>query len=451
MSSPLEATPTTRFSRRVCLRLGALAPLGLGLADIIALRRAEGATLPKPRAQSVILIYAGGGISHHDTFDPKPDAPAEVRGEFKPIATRVAGIAFTDQTPRLAQIADQLAVVRSVHHRETDHGVGAYFMLRGYRQPDPTFDRPENQLRAHPTLGAHVARLRGSPNGLPPYVCVPGLSYLAQVKYYTAGWMGREYDPCLLKADPSHADFKTPGLALEPQTSESRLRRRRTLLHTLGAGELAASPAVDDLRAHYEQAFSLLTEGSARRAFEISGESEATREAYGRNRWGQSCLLARRLVEAGVPFVTVDDFDWDHHAQIFPSLRTHLPKLDRALATLVSDLADRGLLSTTLVVLLTDFGRTPRVNKSAGRDHWPGVFSILFAGAGIVGGQTIGASDPLGASPSRLPISPKDVAATLYCLLGIDPFQAYRDRAGRPFQVLDEGRLIGPLAGGKPS
>jgi hypothetical protein len=388
-----------------------------------------------------------GGISHHDSFDPKPGAPAEVRGEFATIPTKVPGVRFSDQVPLLAGALKRYALIRSVQHRETDHGVGAYYMLRGYTQPDPSFDRPENQLRAHPTLGAHVARLKGSGNGLPPYLVVPGLSYLAQIGYYTAGWMGRGHDPFVLRSDPNLPGFAVRGLTEAEDVSPARVRRRFALARMVDAQcrLFEASAAARGMSTHYDKAYRILSTDRARRAFDLAAEPDRVRQTYGRTRLGQSCLLARRLVEAGVPFVTVDDDGWDHHAQVFPGLRQRLPDLDRCLTTLLTDLDERGLLATTLVTLLTDFGRTPVINKSAGRDHWPGVFSVLFAGAGIRGGQVIGASDKVGGQPAQRRVTPKDLAATIYHLLGIDPFQEYRATDGRPLRVLDEGQVISEL------
>jgi hypothetical protein len=435
------------IGRRAFLRAGALGAFGLTLAEYFGLREVHGAA--PVRARSVILLYTMGGISHHDSFDPKPEAPAEIRGEFRTISTRVPGVRFTDQVPLLAQYLDRFALVRSVRHRERDHGVGAYYMLRGYTQPNPAADRPENQHNTNPTIGSHVARLRGSPNGLPPYICVPGLSYLAQVNYYTAGWMGRAFDPLLLRADPNATGFTAGGFGPILKVPPGGLSGRASLARALdGRRTLFENcPAARGLSAHYERAYAMLSNGAARRAFDLGGEPDRVRDAYGRTRLAQGCLLARRLVEAGIPFVTVDDDGWDHHAQVFPGLRQRLPELDRCVSALLTDLEQRGLLQTTLVALLTDFGRTPRLNKSAGRDHWPDVFSVLFAGAGIRGGQVLGASDRIGAEPAARPVSPKDIAATLYHLLGIDPFQDYRSLDGRPFKMLDEGEVLRELIG----
>jgi hypothetical protein len=433
------------MSRRTMLKAGTLGALGVSLADYFGLVEARGAAAA--RAKSVLLVYAMGGISHHDSFDPKPEAPAEVRGEFRTIPTRLPGVPFTELVPRLAWAADQFALLRAVHHNERDHGVGAYYMLRGYTQPDPSLDRPENQKRANPTIGSHVARLLGSPRDMPPYICVPGLSYLAQIDYYTAGWMGRTYDPLVLRSDPNLPTFGVPGLMPAADVPAARLRGRATLAQAIDrqCRLFEASPGARGMGAHQERAYRVLSAEKTRRAFGIGAEPDRVRDAYGRTRLGQSCLLARRLVEAGVPFVTVDDDGWDHHAQVFPGLRQRLPDLDRSLAALLEDLRQRGLLRTTLVLLLTDFGRTPRLNPAAGRDHWPGVFSVLAAGAGIRGGQVLGASDRIGAEPSAGGVSPKDLAATLYYLLGIDPFQEYRSTDGRPFRVLDSGDVIRDL------
>jgi acetyl esterase/lipase len=397
-----------------------------------------------PRARSVILVYAGGGISHLDSFDPHPDAPAEVRGEFSTIQSGSPGVYFSELVPQLAASAQQFSLIRAMRHAERDHGVSAYYMQRGYAQTNPTFDRPENQHKAHPNIGSHVARLRGSTNGLPPYLCVPGLSYLATANYYTAGWMGRRYDPFLLKSNPAAEDFQVQGLVPPADVTSDRVARRLLLSRQLDVTDRLNSDAtvIRGLKGNYRQVFDMITAGVSRRVFDLGQETDCLRDDYGRNSHGQACLLARRLVEAGVPFVTIDDFDWDHHGKIFPSLRKQLPVLDRAFATLLRDLDDRGLLDTTLVLLLTDFGRTPQVNSNAGRDHWPIVFSVLGAGAGITAGQVIGASDSIGAEPARQTVTPKDLAATIYHILGLDPFQTYITSEGRSLPMLDVGELI---------
>jgi hypothetical protein len=431
------------FCRRNFLKSAALGLPGLALTALAACRAGAGQTAT--RARSVLVIYAGGGISHHDAFDPKPEAPAEVRGEFSVIPTALPGVQFTEFLPALARDMHRFALIRSMHHTQTDHGVSAYLMLRGYAQPDPSFDRPENQLRANPNIGSHVARLVGPRNGLPAYICVPGLSYLATVNYYTAGWMGRPYDPFLLKSDPNLDTFAVSRLSLSPVVPDERLAARRTLLGELATSRQPTGPAISAANVQYSRAFEALANESTRQVFDVAREPAPVRDAYGRTRIGQSCLVARRLIEAGVPFVTVDDDVWDHHGTIFPALRQRLPELDAAFSTLLGDLDGRGLLDSTLVLLLTDFGRTPTINKGAGRDHWPGVFSILAAGAGIPGGQVIGSSDRFGAAPHERPITPQDVAATLYRFLGLEPYQEYMSVDGRASPMLDRGDVIREL------
>lgn len=430
------------LNRRAFLRLGLAGGLGLSLPHYLWMRDALGASVA--RAKSIILVYTMGGISHHESFDPKPEAPAEVRGEFGTISTSLPGITFSEHVPLLAKNAHRFSLIRSVHHDQRDHGVSAYFMLRGYRQPNPAADRPENQHNTNPNIGSHVARLFGPRNGLPPYVCVPGLSYLANINYYTAGWMGRAYDPYILRSDPNEPDFQVQALAPPREVSTQRMNRRISLAREMEGQlrQLESSPAAKRMATHYEQAYTMLSAGTAQKAFDLGAEPAARRDAYGRTRLGQGCLLARRLVEAGVPFITVDDDGWDHHSKVFPQLQKRLPELDQCLSTLLEDLDERGLLDTTLVALLTDFGRTPRVNASAGRDHWPDTFSVLFAGAGIPGGLVLGASDKTGAQPADRPITPKDLAATIYHFLGINPFQEYRTVEGRALRVLDEGSVV---------
>ncbi|MBI3866091.1 MAG: DUF1501 domain-containing protein [Planctomycetia bacterium] len=443
--SAVVGTGRSAWSRRGLLKSAALGLPGLALSELAA--RCSRAGQTAPRARSVLVVYAGGGISHHDAFDPKPEAPVEVRGEFQATPTAVPGVQFTDLLPALARDLHRFSLIRSVYHTQTDHGVSAYLMLRGYSQPDPSFDRPENQLRANPNMGSHVARLVGTRNGLPAYICVPGLSYLATVNYYTAGWMGRAYDPFLLKSDPNLDTFAVSRLSLEPVVSDERQTMRRLLLTELGRDRHLTGPAISSVDVQYRRAFEALMTETTRRVFDVAREPASIRDAYGRTRIGQSCLVARRLIEAGVPFVTVDDDVWDHHGTIFPALRQRLPELDAAFSTLLGDLSARGLLDSTLVLLLTDFGRTPTINKGAGRDHWPGVFSILAAGAGIPGGQVIGSSDRLGAAPHERPVTPQDVAATLYHLLGLDAHQEYKGVDGRAHLMLDRGEPLPELLG----
>ena len=317
-------------TRRTFLSAGTLSALGAACPSLLSAQTSE--TSRAARAKSVLLVFAQGGISHHDSFDPKPDAPVEIRGEFPTIATTLPGVRFSEQVPRMAKCADRYALMRSVWHREIDHGVGSYFVLRGHTQPAPTFDRPENQWRAHPNIGSQVARLLGAGQHMPPYVVLPGLSYLASVNYYTAGWLGRSYDPLLLRSDPNRAAGQDAGLVPLFEIDAHLLQNRIALLDALACGRemFETSKATRAMSAYRRQAYELLFSGAASEAFDLDRESSQTRDDYGRTRLGQSCLLARRLVEAGVPFVTVDDDGWDHHAEVFPALRRSLPQLDQA-------------------------------------------------------------------------------------------------------------------------
>lgn len=434
-----------RARRRSVLQAGLLGVLGLSLPEYLRLRQAWGAA--PCRAESVLVIWPAGGLSHHDTFDPKPLAPPEVRGEFGTLKTSVPGVRFSDRIPMLAREMRRIALVRCAHHREGDHGVATYAMLRGYAQPNPTFDRPENQRNTHPNIGSIIARERGAAKDLPAYVCVPGLGYVAQVNYFTPGWLGPRYAPFLLKADPNDPNFEVQDLYPPRGVTAERARRRHRILETIDGAfrQFDRERDIDAMDTYYQRAYQILSSPPARRAFALEDEPARVRDAYGRTRLGQSCLLARRLIEAGVPFVTVDDDGWDHHENIYPSLKRRLPDLDRAVATLLADLGDRGLLARTLVIFLTDFGRTPTINKGAGRDHWPAVFSIFFAGAGIRGGQVIGSSDTTGAEPVDRAVTPQDIARTIYHFLGIDPATEYLAPDGRPVRYVDGGEAIPQL------
>ncbi len=459
-------------TRREWLRLGGLAGLG-ALASAAA--RADGpgrASLGAGfgRARSVIVVFTGGGMSQLDTFDPKPDAPAEVRGEFATIPTAVVGTRVCEHLPRLARLADRYALVRSMAHDDTDHGSATYLSLTGRFHPRKSSNPPPT-ANDFPTLAAVLRRVR--PTEHFPYTALhlngPLLTPIEAGPGQFGGFLGRGHEPLVL-GDVTDADRTMPGLEPQPDLPAVRLEARHGLLQSL---ERQAAAWGDDRtlverNQLYRQALQFLESPRFRQVFDLTREPEAVRRRYGPNRSGQACLLARRLVAAGVPWVTVfwnhmirgqdmtptpeDEFGWDTHNDIFPSLREHLlPRLDLSLSALLEDLAQRGLLDSTLVVCMGEFGRAPRVapepgfaGRVAGRKHWAGVYTVLLAGAGVRGGSVVGASDRIAAAPRTPPYSPCDLAATLFAALGIDPGGHYHDLAARPYPI-SAGRAIAEL------
>ncbi|MBI3862129.1 MAG: DUF1501 domain-containing protein [Planctomycetia bacterium] len=432
------------MSRRRWLQIGAVALSGLD--PIRALRAAESESLPPVR--SCILVFYQGGPSHLDTWDMKPKAPAEVRGDFKPIATAVPGLWASEHLPHLARVADRLAIVRSLHHRLTNHLPAAFTTLIGRDPPRGDQLFVGQSLSDPPSLGSAVSRARPAERlGIPPFVALPHRMWNEMdVPGQSAGFLGSAHEPLQVEGDPSHPDFRLPELEFAAGMTTARLEQRESLLDTLerplrSAGALAASGAVDDFRA---KALDLLGSDLVRRAFDLRLESAPVRDRYSRTRHGQSLLLARRLVEAGVRFVAVYDRkingaeSWDTHGSNFALLKDSLlPPADQGLAALIEDLADRGLLDSTLVIALGEFGRTPRVNGAAGRDHWPFCYNAVLAGGGARGGFVYGSSDSLGAYPDTNPVTPADIAATLFWRFGLDPAGEIRDRTDRPYRLAD--------------
>jgi hypothetical protein len=439
------------LTRREFLRVGGLGLGGLTLPGLLAARAGQPA-----RARSCIQLFMWGGPSQHETFDLKPDAPDGVRGAFRPIATSVPGIHICEHLPRLARTANRYAIVRSVTHTGVNHGTSAYHMLTGHihatpgtlRHPTPT---------DFPSVGCAVARFGRQPRDVPPYVALPSVLHDGdggEVPGQGPGFLGQRYAPFLVHGDPMRPDFSIDTLRLPAEVDGPRFRGRIDLETALDReGErLARLPAAGDLDAQYERAFRLLQAPAARRAFDLAAEPAAVRERYGWHHFGQSCLLARRLVEAGVPLVTVywnaphiDDVQhWDTHKDSFNRLQHHLlPHLDRALTALFDDLHGRGLLDETLVVWCGEFGRTPRLNKQAGRDHWGFCQSVLLAGAGVRGGQVYGSSDASAAYAAESPVSPDDLAATVFHCLGIRLDQELRDAQGRPLPLCTGRPVLG--------
>ncbi len=427
-------------SRRSFLKVGFLGLAGLTLADRLR-QQAQAADAGRPTPDTaVILLWLGGGPSHIDMYDLKPNAPAEFRGEFRPVPTNVPGTQIGEHLPHQARLMDKMSVVRSVTHTNAGHGMGTHWMMTGYV---PTIEINDN---LNPAAGSVVARLRGAnAPQLPAYVCLPNPPPSANAAY-----LGVACNPFSPGANPSDAGFQVRDLRLAPQVNLDRFRNRRELLGGLDnlRRDVDTQGAAEGYDRFYRDAFDIVTGERARTAFDIHSEDARVRDRYGRDSWGQSTLLARRLVEAGVTFVTVNMGGWDTHNNNFQSLRqNNLPRYDRALAALVDDLHQRGLDRKVLVVTYGEFGRTPRVNTTAGRDHWPGAMSVVFAGGGLRMGQIIGATDARAEYPTARAVGPQDVLATMYHVLGINYRHEFHDAAQRPIPVLNEGRPIQELIG----
>ena len=431
------------WSRRDFLRVGALSPLGLSLGGLLSARAAQasaaaGSVAPRsaPRAKSVVLVYLGGGISHHDTFDLKPDAAEEIRGKYKSIPSDVTGLPLCELLPKMARTMKKVALIRSQQHGNDHHETATNWVLSG------KFGTPFGD---HPAMGAIVAHETGFAGKVPPYVAVPrNPSFTWELG--KSAWLGGRYES-FKAGDPNAKEFKVRDLAAPASLTPAQTARRQTLLQAVDS--LSRQIEGNDQLATYDEfqrkAAELILSPDAQAAFAIDKESEKTRENYGRTEFGQSCLLARRLVEGGVRFVTVNFSGWDHHAKIFESLDKKLPQFDQGFAALVHDLDERGLLQDTLVVAMGEFGRTPKINKDAGRDHWGHAGVLLFAGAGVRGGQIIGATDKTGSYVTDRPVRPADVCWTIYEALGIDPRKTLLTPEARPTYILDEGAGIHEL------
>lgn len=426
-------------SRRDVLRIGASGFLGLGLLPMLPPASAQQKIAPK--AKSCILIWLDGGPSHLETFDLKPDAPAEVRGPFQPIATNVPGIQISELLPRTATITDKLAIVRSLTSPLGEHGLANHYLLTGYK-PSPVLQ--------YPSYGSVVSHLQNERPVLPPYIAIPESRATAG-----AGFLGAAHEAFATGGDPAKADFRVRDLNFFPEVTEERIQRRREYLREFDAAQAKVEQRDSTADASFEQAFRIVTSREAKQAFDLNAESAEVRGKYGPRMLGQSCLLARRLVERRVPFVSVLNTGWDTHDGLTLQLRDGysgakvgvglVPTFDLAFSALVEDLQERGLLDETLVIAMGEFGRTPKLNNRAGRDHWPRVFSAVLAGGGVRGGQVIGSSDRVGESPADNPVTPADLARTIYTLLGIDPDRELHTSDGRPVQINQGGKLIREL------
>jgi len=431
--------------RRDFLHAGSLAFLGLTLNDFVLLKK-QGA-VNVDRDVNCIMLFLVGGPSQVDTWDMKPEAPAEIRGPYRPIPTNVSGIQISEVFPRMARHADKYALVRSLYHTAAAvHDTGHQMMQTG---------RLFQGGIEYPHVGCVLGKLKGPKGDVPPHVLLPrpiGNTGGNMPHGQTAGFLGKAYDPFVLNADPSDPKFEVPDILPPDYISSMRVERRRSLRQLVddSVKYLEASQDAKLLDSTFSQAYTLMSSATAREAFELSRESEQTRDRYGRNRFGQSCLLARRLVESGVRFVTVNMFEtvfneitWDiHGSKPFSPIVCYRdligPMFDNAYSSLLEDLAQRGMLENTLVVAMGEFGRTPKINPAGGRDHWPQCWTVLFAGGGVKGGNVVGASDEMGGYPKDRPTTPAEVAATIYHALGISIGQELMNQT-RPIRLVDHG------------
>jgi hypothetical protein len=435
------------LARRDCLKLGLGALLGGGFANALRLR-AEAGEAARPNT-SCILIWLDGGPSHFETFDPKPEAPAEVRGEFEAIQTKLPGVLFSENMERLASIADRMTIVRSVRHDQNNHGAGNHYMMTGAPTRIPVSCGAF--VSFHPSMGSVVSAERGADDGMPPYFSLPSMTRSGGPNF-----LGAKHAPFVVSDDPNSESFRVRDVTLPRDLSEGRAVSRRELRQQLDGmlryQERAAADPVLGADENYQQAMSLMTSQTALEAFDIHREPAEVRDAYGRNGFGQRALLARRLVEAGVPFVTLNDGGWDHHSNIFPAFRKQGRNFESVVATLIEDLDERGLLETTLVLVMGEFGRTPAITTlpsatTPGRDHWSSAISILVAGCGTPRGQVVGATDRGGYSAVENVYGPENLVSTVYRKLGIDPDKIVYTPTGRPTHLVSDPRPIPELMG----
>lgn len=428
------------ITRRQALRIGSTGLIGgLSLPRLLELQ-VKAATPMPAKAQACIFLFLEGGPSHIDMWDLKPDAPVEIRGPYNPIRTNVPGTMIGEHLPLCSQIANKYTILRSHSHNDNGHATGYHYVMTGYKAdfPDGNTRMPNNHL--FPSMGSIISRELGAKSTLPPYINMPHIMAGGGPGFY-----GSAHAPFVIESNPSQADFEVQDLRPLEGFSTARQSRRAQLLAEV---ENLERERTDQGRAramstYYQRARDMMTSNEARRAFDIRSEPESVRSAYGYTSLGQCALMARRLVEGGCRFVGVDHNGWDHHNTIFPSLeKDMLPHVDRAYSALIKDLEQRGLLETTLVVLMGEMGRTPRVNKDAGRDHWSMAQSVLFAGGGIKPGLVLGATDRQAAAPTADPVSVEDILRTIFAQMGVDTTKTYYTPLGRPVPIVDGGRII---------
>lgn len=433
----------TGLSRRNFLQVGGLAAGGLALSDL--LRNESQANPAASRSnKSVILYWLDGGPTHMETYDPKPDAPAEYRGPLGVTKTSVPGIQLSELLVEQAKVMDKFSVLRSVHHRNGDHFAAAHWMLTGYLGSTAAMRDPQ-----YPSAGSIITKTCGSKNPyLPAYVAVPYSRTVGIGPGYNSGtYLGATYNPFETTGNPNDKNFKVRNLTLSKDVTVDRLGNRRNLLTGLDRlrRDVDGSGAINGIDRFNAEALEMVTGEAARKAFDINAEDPKVRDRYGRNTYGQSALLARRLVESGVRFVTIHNGGWDHHSRIEAGMKSRLPSMDRSLGALVEDLHQRGMLEDTMVCVMGEFGRTPRINANAGRDHWGNVMSVMLGGGGLKGGQAVGASNSKGEVPADQPLAPADVLTTIYHQMGINLETMFENHSGRPVGITNGGKPIRQL------
>lgn len=416
------------------MHVGLLGGLGLTLPQFLRMEANAAQKDYKTRegvAKSVIQIFLPGGMAHQESWDPKPYAPSEYRGPMGTIDTVIKGVKFSEHLKHTAKVADKMTIIRSMAHGEAAHERGTHNMFTGYR-PSPALE--------FPSMGSVVAHELGTRNNLPPYVCVPNVPN----EFANSGYLSSAYGPFAIGSNPSQKNFKVRDLNLPGDVDEKRFNRRRNLLETVDHHfrTLEESDSLDSMDAFYQHAYKLISSQQAREAFNLSAEPEAMRKRYGMGQPGQRMLLARRLVEAGTRFVSLVAGGWDHHDNIKKGISSQLPNVDQALAALLGDLDERGMLDSTLVMVTSEFGRTPKINATGGRDHWPRVFSVAMAGGGVHRGLVHGSSDALGGEPETDQVSVEDLAQTVYNQLGITGDKELMSPGDRPMEIVDGGRVL---------
>ncbi|MBP7948517.1 MAG: DUF1501 domain-containing protein [Verrucomicrobiales bacterium] len=424
----------TAYSRRGFLQVGVISGLGLTLGEFLKMKAKADLKhydSVEGKAKSVIHIFLPGGMAHQESFDPKTFAPSEYRGPWGSIPTKLDGVQFGELWKNCAQVADKMLICRSMTHGEAAHERGTHNMFTGYR-PSPAL--------VYPSMGSIVSHEFGSRKNLPPYVCIPSLPN----EFAGSGYLSSAFGPFSLGSDPADGGFRVQDLALPGGIDENRFNRRRSLLYAVDEHFKSAekSDKITAMDSFYQGAYSLISSPEARAAFDINAEKPELRDQYGRNAAGQRLLMARRLVEAGTRFVSVTYGGWDHHDNIRDAMAGQVPAIDQALAALIRDLDQRGLLDSTLVMVSSEFGRTPKINNTGGRDHWPKVFSVVMAGGGLKKGMVYGSSDALGAEPENDPLSVADLATTVYHQLGINADKEIMAPGDRPIEICDGGEVV---------